>query len=109
MEANQAKAEANMKTHMQEIVAEMKADWDAHVQEVVAKTVIAIEDKMEAIVYSFRSEQDGKIQCQSENVMERKRSLRKGPQWQVWSAKSQCRRTWNLERNAKWSLWKRPQ
>jgi hypothetical protein len=32
MEANQVKAGANMKTHMQEIVAEMKADRDAHIQ-----------------------------------------------------------------------------
>jgi hypothetical protein len=34
-------------------------------------TVSAMEDKMEAIVHSIRSEQDGKIQRRSENVMER--------------------------------------
>jgi hypothetical protein len=33
-------------------------------------TVSAIEEKMVAIVHSIRSERDGKIQCQSKNVME---------------------------------------
>jgi acetyl-CoA carboxylase alpha subunit len=45
----------------------MKVDQDAHVQE----TISAIEDKIEAIIHSIRSERDGKIQRQIENVMER--------------------------------------
>jgi hypothetical protein len=48
----------------------MKADRDAHMQEVVAKTVSAIEERMETIVNSIRSERDEKIQCRSENIME---------------------------------------
>jgi hypothetical protein len=40
---------------------ELKADRDAHVQEIVAKTVSAIENKMEAIAHCIRSERDGKI------------------------------------------------
>jgi hypothetical protein len=67
MISNQAKIEANM----QEIVVEMKADRDAHVQEIVAKTVSAIEEKMEAAVHSIRSERDGKIQRRSKNVTKR--------------------------------------
>jgi hypothetical protein len=58
-----------MKTHMQEIVVEMKADRDAHVQEIVAK-IDANQNKMEATVHSIRS--DRKIQCRIENEVERR-------------------------------------
>jgi hypothetical protein len=74
MKANQAKAEANM----QRIVTELKADWDTHMQEVVAKTVSAIEEKLEAIVHSSRSERDEKIQRRSENVTERQEIPKEG-------------------------------
>jgi hypothetical protein len=69
MQANQAKAEGNMKTQISSLASEMKADWDAHMQEVVAKTVSVIEEKMEAIVHPIRSEWDGKIQRRIENVL----------------------------------------
>jgi hypothetical protein len=69
MKADKEEGKANVKTHMQEIMAEMKADREAHVQEIVVK-IDAIADKMEAAVQSIRSERDGKIQRRIVNVME---------------------------------------
>jgi hypothetical protein len=46
MDANQVGVDANMKTHMQEIIAKIDAN----------------QEKMEAAVHSIRSELDGKIQ-----------------------------------------------
>jgi hypothetical protein len=66
-------------------MAEMKADWDAHVQEIVAKTASSIKGKMEAIVHSSQSGRDGRSSARSRMSWGGKRSLRKGPQWQVWS------------------------
>jgi hypothetical protein len=79
--ATQEKTQANMKADRKadnEIMAEMKADWDVHVQEIVAKTVSAIEGKMEAIVHSSQSERDEKTQHWRENVTERKEIPKKG-------------------------------
>jgi regulator of protease activity HflC (stomatin/prohibitin superfamily) len=85
--ADQVKVEAERKADKEEIVAEMKADQDTHVQEIVTKTVSAIEEKMEAIVHSIRSEWDGKIQCRSENVLECKeqdlKELKSGAECQM--------------------------
>jgi membrane-bound lytic murein transglycosylase len=65
------KMDANMKANKEERKAEMKAYRNDHVQEIVDKTVRAIEDKMETLVHSIRSERDGKIQRRIENDMER--------------------------------------
>jgi hypothetical protein len=78
VEADKEETRANRKVDKEKIVAEMKADRDAHVQKIVAKTVSAIEGKMEAIVHSIRSERDGKIRRRIENVMERQEICKEG-------------------------------
>jgi uncharacterized FlaG/YvyC family protein len=90
----QAKAEANMKTHMREVMemqigslaAEMRSGQEkmdtnqARMEEIMAKiedtlkeemrlTVSAIKDKMEAVVTSIWYELDEEIQSRIENVM----------------------------------------
>jgi hypothetical protein len=62
MDANQARLEDSLKEETKSNQANAEANLKIHVQEIAAKTVSAIEDKMEAIVHSIRSEQDGKIQ-----------------------------------------------
>jgi hypothetical protein len=75
--ATQEKAQADMKAD-NEIVAEMKGDWDIHMQEIVVKTVSAIEGKMEAIVHSSWSKQNEKTQHWRENVTEWKEIPKEG-------------------------------
>jgi PDZ domain-containing secreted protein len=62
----------------QEMMEANQARMEESLKEAMRLTVSAIEEKMEAIVHSIRSERDGKIQRQIENVMERQEILKKG-------------------------------
>jgi hypothetical protein len=136
--ADQAKAEAGMKNHMQEIMerligslasdmkvnqAKAEADMKADREETKAKqarmeesprgelrlTASSIEEKMEAIVHSIRSERDEKIQRWSENVMEWQEIPKEEAAVASLGVKSRVQRNWNLEQNLRRSVWKRLQ
>jgi multidrug resistance efflux pump len=85
IDANQAKAEADMKAEREETKAN-QARMEVSLKGEMRLTASAIEKRMEAIVHSIRSERDGKIQRRSVTSWSGKRSLRKGSQWQVWNA-----------------------
>jgi hypothetical protein len=66
MKAGQEKIDANQ-ARMEEITTKI----EVRLKEEMRSTVSAIEDKMEVIVHSIRSERDGQIQRRIENAMER--------------------------------------
>jgi di/tripeptidase len=72
---------AERKVDKEEIVVEIKANqaWvEESLRGEIKLTVSAIKGKMEAIVHSIRSGQDGKIQRRSENVTERQEIPKEG-------------------------------
>jgi polyhydroxyalkanoate synthesis regulator phasin len=81
IDTNQAKAEVKMERQIGSLASDMKANqarMEESLKEAMRLTVSAIEEWMEAIVHSTRSERDEKIQRRIENVTERQEIPKEG-------------------------------